>query len=448
MITFPFSYHAGFNHGFNCAESTNFAIPRWVEYGKRALRCRCSIDAVKIDMDAFIKLYQPDRYQLWLDGQDIGPHPENPNQVSAAPGPNCDEMPKTVKSKRQAAATKQTKNETECENSDNTACPEVKPPRRGRGRPRTKVPQPVECNDNCSDDNSTTTTTDNNHIESKESKDHTDRPEVSQPIAVASAPIAKPAAVEQNAFRTPICSPICSPIKQSPGSINRSPQIISFSSFSALDRLSEDTKLNVSIQLSSDAVAGHSGSKVSTGNDQTGQSLTGQFMMPFKTKAALKLYENVPQFIPKQDNGQTSGGGLQAVAVVSSGDWPAGDALKRSLDAVDNETKRPKKEPDLKTCFPNLTLNQTTSTTHSGKFSILLSQQCVSFWLIIFANRSPFSSSPESNQSPHKSFITKFYNSASQKQLFDVRCQQKPIKMVSCDDSSNHHATGSSSSPN
>jgi jumonji domain-containing protein 2 len=38
MITFPYAYHAGYNHGYNCAESTNFALPRWVEFGKRALR--------------------------------------------------------------------------------------------------------------------------------------------------------------------------------------------------------------------------------------------------------------------------------------------------------------------------------------------------------------------------------------------------------------------------
>lgn len=61
MITFPYGYHAGFNHGFNCAESTNFAAPRWVEYGKRATQCTCSKDMVKISMDTFVKRFQPDR---------------------------------------------------------------------------------------------------------------------------------------------------------------------------------------------------------------------------------------------------------------------------------------------------------------------------------------------------------------------------------------------------
>ncbi|CAF4939955.1 unnamed protein product [Pieris macdunnoughi] len=88
MITFPYGYHAGFNHGFNCAESTNFAAPRWVEYGKRATQCTCSNDMVKISMDTFVKRFQPDRYELWLKGQDVGCHPEQPEKMVPAPHPS------------------------------------------------------------------------------------------------------------------------------------------------------------------------------------------------------------------------------------------------------------------------------------------------------------------------------------------------------------------------
>ncbi|XP_022610688.1 lysine-specific demethylase 4A-like isoform X4 [Seriola dumerili] len=73
MVTFPYAYHAGFNHGFNCAESTNFATERWIEYGKQAVLCSCRKDMVKISMDVFVKKFQPDRYEQWLAGRDVIP---------------------------------------------------------------------------------------------------------------------------------------------------------------------------------------------------------------------------------------------------------------------------------------------------------------------------------------------------------------------------------------
>lgn len=76
MITFPYGYHTGFNHGFNCAESTNFAIERWIEYGKHASICYCCPDAVRISMDAFVKRFQPSLYEAWKNGEDNSPHPE------------------------------------------------------------------------------------------------------------------------------------------------------------------------------------------------------------------------------------------------------------------------------------------------------------------------------------------------------------------------------------
>lgn len=44
VITFPRGYHAGFNLGFNCAESVNFALESWVELGRRAKACQCVAD--------------------------------------------------------------------------------------------------------------------------------------------------------------------------------------------------------------------------------------------------------------------------------------------------------------------------------------------------------------------------------------------------------------------
>jgi len=53
VITFPGAYHAGFNHGFNCAEAVNFALPQWIPMGRRAQWCSCTRDAVFMDMSLF-----------------------------------------------------------------------------------------------------------------------------------------------------------------------------------------------------------------------------------------------------------------------------------------------------------------------------------------------------------------------------------------------------------
>lgn len=37
FLAFPKGYHMGFNLGYNCAESTNFALERWIDYGKSFL---------------------------------------------------------------------------------------------------------------------------------------------------------------------------------------------------------------------------------------------------------------------------------------------------------------------------------------------------------------------------------------------------------------------------
>lgn len=54
VVVGPGAYHAGFNHGYNIAESVNFATPAWVPIGAQASFCTCRSDSVKIDMRLFV----------------------------------------------------------------------------------------------------------------------------------------------------------------------------------------------------------------------------------------------------------------------------------------------------------------------------------------------------------------------------------------------------------
>lgn len=54
MITRASGYHSGFNHGFNIAEAVNFALPTWLEIGKKVGACKCVKDSVHFNMGNFL----------------------------------------------------------------------------------------------------------------------------------------------------------------------------------------------------------------------------------------------------------------------------------------------------------------------------------------------------------------------------------------------------------
>ncbi|CAE6447318.1 unnamed protein product [Rhizoctonia solani] len=58
VITYPRGYHAGFNVGFNCAESVNFALESWIQLGRRAQYCKCIGDSVRFDVDTILTEYE------------------------------------------------------------------------------------------------------------------------------------------------------------------------------------------------------------------------------------------------------------------------------------------------------------------------------------------------------------------------------------------------------
>ncbi|KAF8510668.1 JmjC domain, hydroxylase-domain-containing protein, partial [Hysterangium stoloniferum] len=55
VVTFPRGYDAGFNLGFNCTDSMNFALESWIKLGKKAGYWASIEDSIKIDIVRVLK---------------------------------------------------------------------------------------------------------------------------------------------------------------------------------------------------------------------------------------------------------------------------------------------------------------------------------------------------------------------------------------------------------